>query len=1460
MSMTDCLAVTDGIADAERDAVLDALDARLAAGDSPETAQDKAVEIALSELLRQRADMIDLINRQHPGLIAVDAEPPTADEAPAEQRQAGRIFTPKEEWTEEAFEGPQRSERGDTRGAMIQAIGARNRTLRRVNAASIQEADIARAAKALDYVRGEIEAGRFDQTEVPVGPMPHVLHMLGAPMQMLQMNASIVRKVLVDKHSDDFANVTPRELIEAIYKPAMVTQARAADEWEITTDLRAKNGNPITVVVKTNTELPKLDARTPAIKAASIMSAYARQAVGGKDSLLQRLLLGKVRYAEMERAHKAVNDQWAQFHRTLAKGLQDRIIKDDLALVKFIGDNYKKANPDKPWDDAPAFSRRGDEPFDLMASDFGDIDQTETDEFKRWFGDSKVVDAEGEPLVMYHGSGYDIVAFRPGVAGATFVTKTPAFADAFAMRGMGTTQSEYDESMEVDGLAPNVMPVYVSAKNPFDYESAGHVAAVKRKVGTTGDPFYDSPLDAIADGDYGAIESERVQAAIRSLGHDGFYVSEDGQKNLGVYNPSQIKSAIGNVGFFDPENPDIRYSRRNRPGRFKLRNFNIGHEVVESIQNRYNRWQQAIEDITEQGGQVTEASDFYRAEERYWGIVGARIEDFGEDVRKFVEAVADDKLMLDDVALYAYAQHAEERNDWIAGQRASMPDGGSGMLSQDARDILDEARQAGIEPELQRHAATLRAWIQGTRDLLFNEGLIDQDEYDAWTFMFQNYVPLRGLDGAPEARGTGQGFNIRGREGKAAMGRKSQARQIIEQIVQDRTRALTRAGKNDVLRSFAQFVLDNPSPNLWEINAVETKPVTTVDANGNRIIDEKQVIISDDRTVTVKDGGKEVHILVNDERLLEQLKNLNAENPNRIVGAFLFVNRVLAKLYTALNPVFTVINGARDVQAATVGIIDEIGFMAVPKLYANLPKSLYEAYRAEAGAYSPDYTAYRNTGGKTGFFDFKTLNAQTDELQRLLADAERSPVDPRKFGPKAMALVEALNAGIENAVRLAAFKTARQSGKTLAEAAGISKNITVNFNRRGTMTPTLSAYFLFFNPAVQGTTRIMQAMTSPKVLATLGAAMLGVAGLALRNAGMGEDDDGVAWWDKVPDEVKERNIVIMLPPGAASGERVPGSQIGRYVKVPMPYGYNFFAVVANQVVDAWRHSQDPRRGRDALGGAAKAFSAFMGAWIPVQELSRSIGPGGDMESLALLAAPDALNPIMQIAVNKSNFGRELRPEDARSKNAPDSGKYFPGQAGTIFQRAAEAGNAATGGDAYRSGLFDVAPSTLETVARGYGGGPASFTLDLINGFYLRQSISRDQPRYEALPFAKQLYGVIDAETDRMMGYQRLEEASKIVDPLQRAMDDGDGKAARSMVAEFGPMIALGSTIEQTREQLSELRKLELAIIAADGGEATKYARLQTVAEKRRRVLQQFNVAYDRAIVAQDAKQPPAAGR
>lgn len=137
------------------------------------------------------------------------------------------------------------------------------------------------------------------------------------------------------------------------------------------------------------------------------------------------------------------------------------------------------------------------------------VDTTVTDspQFRNWFGDSKVVDENGNPLVVYHGTASDISVFddRSIYEGGIYFTSDPRYAAGRARiaQGMGS------------GPAPNVMPAYVRILNPA--------------------PAGMSVAQAKAEGYDGIIRDNEIVA----------------------FAPIQIKSAIGNTGAFDPSDPRI---------------------------------------------------------------------------------------------------------------------------------------------------------------------------------------------------------------------------------------------------------------------------------------------------------------------------------------------------------------------------------------------------------------------------------------------------------------------------------------------------------------------------------------------------------------------------------------------------------------------------------------------------------------------------------------------------------------------------------------------------------------------------------------------------------------------------------------------------------------------------------------------------------------------------------------
>jgi hypothetical protein len=190
---------------------------------------------------------------------------------------------------------------------------------------------------------------------------------------------------------------------------------------------------------------------------------------------------------------------------------------------------------------------------------------------------------DGFPRTFYHGTTRDFSNFRMGRKGqpveAIFVSPDVDLAHIFAM-----------PQFEEKGDKPNVMPVHVATKNPFDYENPQHVDKVIKGLmqnkdfmddyGKTDLPEY---VDGLKKGSWQMIEDPWVQEQIRLNGHDGFFAEGRGTKFLGVYSPHQIKSATGNQGTFDPSNPDIT---KSEGGQILSKQFptqympNVGRQVM----------------------------------------------------------------------------------------------------------------------------------------------------------------------------------------------------------------------------------------------------------------------------------------------------------------------------------------------------------------------------------------------------------------------------------------------------------------------------------------------------------------------------------------------------------------------------------------------------------------------------------------------------------------------------------------------------------------------------------------------------------------------------------------------------------------------------------------------------------------------------------------------------------------
>ena len=168
--------------------------------------------------------------------------------------------------------------------------------------------------------------------------------------------------------------------------------------------------------------------------------------------------------------------------------------------------------------------------------------QTKTPAFKRWFGNSKVIDKNGDPMVVYHNTPSDRIrgtdSFREFDDGANYFA-TPA-------------DEQYGDYS---------LPVYLSIQNPytgFDKETGAYVFA----DGTLAKEESDYDEDEDEDANYITVgflkENPHIIDDMISRGYDG---AMDGHDFIVPFNPGQIKSAISNNGEFNPLNPGIMFRR-----------------------------------------------------------------------------------------------------------------------------------------------------------------------------------------------------------------------------------------------------------------------------------------------------------------------------------------------------------------------------------------------------------------------------------------------------------------------------------------------------------------------------------------------------------------------------------------------------------------------------------------------------------------------------------------------------------------------------------------------------------------------------------------------------------------------------------------------------------------------------------------------------------------------------------
>ena len=182
--------------------------------------------------------------------------------------------------------------------------------------------------------------------------------------------------------------------------------------------------------------------------------------------------------------------------------------------------------------------------------------------FYRWFGDSKVVDEQGRPLVVYHGTGAEFDIFDVKKQGKN---DTGFFGRGFYFTPNKKTAEHYANNKIV-------MPVYLNIKNPLDlsdlaYKQINEIGIDKLKelgiYTKEAKDFIENPVEIIKNGkpvkETTTLENyiaegklgKKLSDNAKKQGFDGVIVKG---KEFVTFNPNQIKSTSNRGTYSESEN------------------------------------------------------------------------------------------------------------------------------------------------------------------------------------------------------------------------------------------------------------------------------------------------------------------------------------------------------------------------------------------------------------------------------------------------------------------------------------------------------------------------------------------------------------------------------------------------------------------------------------------------------------------------------------------------------------------------------------------------------------------------------------------------------------------------------------------------------------------------------------------------------------------------------------------
>ena len=768
------------------------------------------------------------------------------------------------------------------------------------------------------------------------------------------------------------------------------------------------------------------------------------------------------------------------------------------------------------------------------------------------------------------------------------------------------------------------------------------------------------------------------------------------------------------------------------------------------------------------------------------------------EIHPLLKAMKDDNISVEDMARFLYARHAPERNELMRSRDPSRftEDNGSGMTNADAKAILDEFRarkpgqNAPSKYDLMDHIdrSYIRPIIERDLAQRLRSGLLTQEEFDSLKRTrpeggYNHYVPLRGsaeaeAEAEPNNVRVGRNFKVAGPEYFKALGRESEAYNPLFNLIQQRMEGIVRQEKNRVDQALYNFVKSNPNPEFAEVLTEANAPVVKyLGADG--MVKYRVGInpLQMDQYLPLKINGNQVYIKFNKDnpaamRVIGVLRNQPANAVNPIIEGVGHLTRVFSKMNTTWVPNFFMTNFPRDAMDALLylyGTKEGLASDFIPDLAKSISTiaGIHASDRIVPESERALYDEWLASGGKFDYGGFETIASVSEKIQKEVASYAdgQPPLDvAKRLGEKSLEnlgnYMGLLNEVFEQAVRFAAYRTARRNGFTKDRAASLSQNVTVNFPIKGQWVKGLNNFIPFLGARIGSMRAIYRLSKNPRFLAGVASFFAAQVLTSLLGVWMSDKDEfgKSRYYSDIPEWERAKNIILPIQ-----------NKDGGFYKMPLPFFVAPFMTLGDSVVGY-------------MTGNMKADAAGAATMAAIADWANPLGSGSVWSSLQ----PGVFAPLLQLSVNRDWLNRPIHPEETSKTRGVPSFDQTKEKTPEWASNVSRVINDLTGGSDYKKGAVDIYPDTLNYLAKFFGGGVLSF---IQSGKETIEKMGSGEPvKMEESPLTKRLVTrTTGVEEQKYFDSKRdiMEKENRFRAALEDLKDGSRSEEAKRVVKELG---------------------------------------------------------------------------